>query len=112
PDKKGRVWIVVGELKGIFLLNTNDEIEFFGENEGFNSTPLDITEGKDGFLYVSATSANSFLYRFDEVNNHFENITPTNLEIVENDILFSAHQMAVDNYGIIWFATSYGIFTF
>jgi signal transduction histidine kinase/CheY-like chemotaxis protein len=73
---------------------------------------LDFTEDKNGLLYLSALSDSSFLYRFDEINNRFEQLSKKidfhNQELGD----FAIHQIDTDVYGTLWMATNYGIFTF
>ncbi|TNE70655.1 response regulator [bacterium] len=111
-DSKGRIWINVGELNGIYVLKQDDSIEFFGESQGLTSRPLDIVEGKDGYIYASGTSTTAYLFRFDEINNRFENLTAQQELTSPEELDFSVHQMDVDNTGSIWLASSYGVYTY
>ncbi len=111
-DSKGRIWIAGGSINGVYQLNKNDELKLYDFDDGIHSAPLDFAQDRNGFLYLSALSDSSYLYRYDEINNRFEQLSEK-IDFYADELgSFAAHQIDIDVYGTIWMATNYGIYTF
>lgn len=111
-DSKGRIWLAAGSVNGVYQLNKNNELQLYDSDDGIKSAPLDFAQDKNGLLYVSALSDSSYLYRYDEINDRFDQLSEKIDFYVDDLGVFAVHQIDVDVFGTIWMATNYGIFTF
>jgi ligand-binding sensor domain-containing protein len=111
PDSKGNLWICQAPLDkpivGIARINTEGVIEYYDETRGFNSRVLAIKESSRGEIYTAGIGEKSYLYRFDPEQGRFMNLSlPLPFEAMLN---FEAHDLTIDDRGIVWLATTDGL---
>ncbi len=111
PDTKGNIWFCQAPLNkpiiGIAMIDSVGEIHYYDENKGFSSRVLAIKESSRGEIYAAGIGEGSYLYQYDPVNDRFLNISP---ELPFEPIMnFEAHDLTIDDRGIVWLATTDGL---
>ncbi len=111
PDSKGNVWFCQAPsskpIVGIAKVNTRGEIEYYDDQKGFSSRVLTIKESSRGEIYAAGIGEQSYLYRYDDEQDLFINLSPTlPFEALLN---FEVHDLTIDDRGIVWLATTDGL---
>ncbi|MEL6255751.1 MAG: ATP-binding protein, partial [Bacteroidota bacterium] len=110
-DKKERLWVSqapnLKPLIGITRLDTNLRITEYGAKHGFTNRILVTREGNDGNIYLAGIGRQSYLYKYIEDEDRFENLS---LELnFRADYDFEIHDLAVTKSGTIWMASTFGL---
>ncbi|HMB64456.1 MAG TPA: hypothetical protein VKN36_15355 [Eudoraea sp.] len=110
-DHQGDVWLCQAPLDkpimGAARLNKDGTIVEYGTEKGFDSRVLVVREGGRNELYAAGIGTGTYLYKYDRTSDEFVNkslVFP--FEVSGN---FEVHDMAVDNLGIVWLATTDGL---
>ena len=72
-DKKGNIWIAGNIHNGIIKLMPNGELEFF-KNDGTEYARV-IYPAPDGTLWAGGNGADYFLFKYDDVDGSFVNLS-------------------------------------
>lgn len=111
PDSKGSVWFCQAPLNkpivGVARINANGEINYYDDEKGFSSRVLAIQESSRGEIYAVGIGERSYLYRYDPIEDHFNNLSPT-LPFIPM-LNFEAHDLTIDDRGVVWLATTDGL---
>ncbi|MDW3646279.1 MAG: response regulator [Bacteroidia bacterium] len=110
-DKKDRLWVSqapnVKPLIGITRVDTNMRVTEYGPKHGFTNRILVTREGNDGNIYLAGIGRESYLYKYIEAEDRFENLSlPLNFRA---DYDFEIHDLAITKSGTIWMASTYGL---
>lgn len=111
PDSKGNLWFCQAPsskpIVGVAKVNTSGEIEYYDDQKGFTSRVLTIKESSRGEIYAAGIGEKSYLYRYDDEQDQFINLSPTlPFEALLN---FEVHDLTIDDRGIVWLATTDGL---
>ncbi len=111
PDKKGKLWFcqapVSKPIVGVAMINENGDVINYDETKGFSSRVLAIKESSRGEIYAVGIGENSYLYKYNPEEDRFVNLSPElPFEAVLN---FEAHDLTIDDRGIVWLATTDGL---
>jgi len=111
PDNKGNLWFcqapVNKPIMGIAQINAEGGVKYYDETKGFSSRVLAIKESARGEIYAVGIGENSYLYRYNPDQDRFDNLSP---QLPFTPILnFEAHDLTIDNRGIVWLATTDGL---
>jgi ligand-binding sensor domain-containing protein len=111
PDSSGNLWFnqapVNTPIKGTALITPDGTVKYYDETKGFSSRVLAIKESSRGEIYAVGIGERSYLYRFDKKRDRFMNISP---KLPFKPVLnFEAHDLTIDNRGIVWLATTDGL---
>ena len=111
PDSKGNLWFCQAPVNkpiiGIAKIDEKGAIKYYDENKGFASRILAIKESARGEIYAAGIGEESYLYRFDPVEDQFVNLSPT-LPFTAM-LNFEAHDLTIDDRGVVWLATTDGL---
>ena len=111
PDSNNNLWFcqapVNKPIQGIGRINADGTIVYYDETKGFRSRVLAIDESSRGEIYAAGIGEEGYLYRFDPALDRFENLSPPlPFEALLN---FEAHDLTIDDRGIVWLATTDGL---
>lgn len=111
PDSKGNLWFnqapIYKPIIGTALIGANGEVEFYDDTKGFSSRVLALKESSRGEIYAVGIGEKSYLYRYDQNEDRFINLSP---KLPFIPILnFEAHDLTIDERGIVWLATTDGL---
>jgi len=111
PDSKGNLWFCQAPVNkpiiGIAKINEKGEINYYDDTKGFSSRVLAVKESSRGEIYAVGIGEKSYLYRFDPKQDQFINLSPT-LPFTAM-LNFEAHDLTIDDRGIVWLATTDGL---
>lgn len=97
-------------IVGIARINTGGNVDYYDDAKGFSSRVLAIKESSRGEIYAVGIGETSYLYRFDPVQDRFENLSPP---LPFTPLLnFEAHDLTIDDNGVVWLATTDGLLRF
>jgi len=113
-DSRGNLWYCQSPsnkpIIGLSRINSEGEIEHFDEAKGFSSRVLAIKESRRGEIYAAGIGERGYLYRYDLEKDEFVNLSPV---LPFNAMLnFEAHDLTIDDRGIVWLATTDGLLRF
>ena len=107
PDSKGNLWFCQAPVNkpiiGIAKIDEKGAIKYYDENKGFASRILAIKESARGEIYAAGIGEESYLYRFDPVEDQFVNLSPT-LPFTAM-LNFEAHDLTIDDRNYRWLAS-------
>ena len=111
PDSKGNLWFnqapIDKPIIGIAQINSSGEVKFYDDTKGFLSRVLALKESVRGEIYAVGIGEKSYLYRFDPKQDRFINLSP---KLPFTAMLnFEAHDLTIDDRGIVWLATTDGL---
>lgn len=111
PDSKGNLWFnqapIDQPIIGVAQVDAQGEVKFYDETKGFTSRVLALKESSRGEIYAVGIGEKSYLYRFDPEQDRFINLSPA---LPFTAILnFEAHDLTIDDRGIVWLATTDGL---
>ncbi|MEZ4954668.1 MAG: hypothetical protein R2825_13960 [Saprospiraceae bacterium] len=105
-DQNNNIWIAGNIHHGLIKITPDLNIEFYN-TKGLNNAKV-IYPAPNGQLYVGGGGADNYLFKFNEVNNKFENISyRTELNLNEN---FEVKDMVLSANGTMFLATTDGVF--
>ncbi|WP_218154998.1 GAF domain-containing protein [Robiginitalea myxolifaciens] len=94
-------------LLGVAKLDAGGKVSMYGREKGFESRILVIREGGREELYAAGIGEDSYLYKYNWEADVFENKSlPFSFEVSSN---FEVHDIAVDDSGIVWMASTDGL---
>jgi len=110
-DSQGRLWVCQAPedhpLTGIGCVLLNGSIKEYGYEKGLESRILSLRETKNGRIYCSAIGSGTYLYRYLPEEDAFFNLSlPLDFNVSPN---FEVHDLAMDDKGIIWLASTNGL---
>ena len=110
-DQQGNVWFCQATsdkpLVGVAKIDAKGDIVPYGREKGFDSRVLVIREGGRNELYAAGIGTSSYLYKYNREADFFENKSlPLPFKVSVN---FEVHDIAVDDKGIVWMATTDGL---
>lgn len=110
-DPDGSLWACQAPaqkpLKGIVRIFPEGDVVYYGENKGLDARLLYTQYCPDGNMYASGIGPNSYLYRFDEQQDTFINLSlPLPFAAAYG---FEVHQFAMDKEQNIWMASTDGL---
>ena len=110
-DKNQHLWASQAPhhqlVKGVMRVDEHMEVKFYGEKEGLHNRILVTKEGADGNLYCAGIGSETYLYRYDAQQDSFINLS---LKLpFQTGTDFEVHDLAVDQSGHIWLATTHGL---
>ncbi len=111
PDSKGNLWFCQSPANkpifGIAVISADGEVKIYDETKGFASRVLAIKESNRGEIYAAAIGEKAYLYKLDQEKDEFINLSP-NLPF-KAKLNFEAHDLTIDDRGIVWLATTDGL---
>ncbi len=110
-DHTGDIWLCQATsdkpLVGVAKIDANGNTIEYGRGKGFKSRILNIREGGRNELYAAGIGIDSYLYKYNRNQDTFENKSlPFPFKVSSN---FEVHDIAVDNKGMVWMATTDGL---
>jgi ligand-binding sensor domain-containing protein len=110
-DSKQRLWVCQAPedqpLVGIGCVLPNGALVEYGYEQGLESRVLNLVETNKGRIYCSAIGLDSYLYRYLPEEDAFINISlPLDFSVSSN---FEVHDLAMDENGVIWLASTNGL---
>ena len=110
-DQKNRLWICQAPSEnpiiGIACILPTGQLKEYGRDKGLNDRILVIKETDRGRIYVAGIGENSYLHRYNENEDRFENMSlPMDFNIGDN---FEVHDMAIAPNGTIYLASTAGL---
>ena len=113
-DSRNSVWFCQAPLDkpliGLGKINAGGEVVFYDETKGFSSRVLVIRENSRGELFAAGIGEKSYLYKYDENSDRFENISPALPFVSVSN--FEVHDLAFDHRHVLWMASSEGLLRF
>jgi len=110
-DSQQRLWVCQAPedqpLVGIGCVLPNGSLKEYGYEQGLESRVLNLRETRNGRIYCSGIGNGTYLYRYLPEEDAFVNLSlPLDFNVSPN---FEVHDLAVDNKGIIWLASTNGL---
>ncbi len=110
-DHKGDNWFCQAPLEkpivGVAKISQAGDISIYDDSKGLQSRVLVVKEGGRKELYAAGIGVDSYLYKYDRVNDRFENVSLSFSFKVSNT--FEVHDIAIDTNGMVWMATTDGL---
>ncbi|MDF1695302.1 MAG: hypothetical protein P1U56_05695 [Saprospiraceae bacterium] len=114
PDSKNNLWYCQAPTNkpiiGLGKINAKGEAQLYNETKGFSSRVLAIKESNRGEIYAVGIGEESYLYKYDSDLDQFINVSPT-LPFTSK-LNFEAHDLTIDDRGVVWLATTDGLLRF
>lgn len=110
-DRQGRKWFCQSPhekpIIGVTMIDRNGDVHFYDDNKGFDNRMLTVREGPKGELFAAGIGTKSYLYKFLPDEDVFVNMSiPFNFAVSPN---FEVHDIAIDERGLVWMATTDGL---
>ena len=110
-DSQERLWFCQAPeahpLVGIACVLPNGSLKEYGYEQGLESRVLSLRETEKGRIYCSAIGQGTYLYRYLPEEDAFINLSlPLDFNVSPN---FEVHDLAMDNKGVIWLASTNGL---
>ncbi len=110
-DEKDRLWLCQAPSEnpiiGIGCLLPNGQFIEYGKEKGLEDRILVLKESKRGRIYVAGIGEQSYLYRYVEEDDRFENMSlPFDFDVGNN---FEVHDMTIGEDGAIYLASTAGL---
>jgi len=110
-DSQKRLWVCQAPedqpLVGIGCVLPGGTLKEYGYEQGLKSRVLSLRETKKGRLYCSAIGLGTYLYRYLPEEDAFINLSlPLDFKVSPN---FEVHDLAMDDKGVIWLASTNGL---
>ena len=110
-DSKNRVWVAQAPrdqpLVGIGCLQSDGAFREYGKEKGLENRIICIRETARGRIYASGIDKENYLFRYVPEKDSFVNLSlPFDFYVGPN---FQVHDLAVDEKGIIWLASTHGL---
>ncbi len=94
-------------LIGVAKINEDGRVTIYDEANGLNNRILVVKEGQQSELYAAGIGPETYLYKYNRTRDRFENQSiPFPFEVSSN---FEVHDIAIDDKGIVWMATTDGL---
>lgn len=109
-DKSNNIWVCQDGKEGVRKIREDGSIIEYGKKKGLVSAANVVRQSNDARLYIGGSGGTSFLYIFDEGAGNFKNISgDLDFEVDED---FAINDIAFDDEGIIWLASTEGLLKF
>ncbi|MBT8221232.1 MAG: hypothetical protein KJP00_15495, partial [Bacteroidia bacterium] len=110
-DSENRKWFCQAPrgqpIFGLAMIDKNDQIHMYGKDKGFDNRMLVVKESPRKELYAAGIGTASYLYRYSPDQDEFINMSiPFSFPVSPN---FEVHDIAIDNQGLVWLATTDGL---
>ena len=110
-DRRGNLWFCQAPedqpLKGVSKVSPDGQLTFYGTDRGVENRILVVEEGPRGTLYAAGIGPETYLYRYQPDRDRFLNLSlPLAFSPTQS---FEVHDLAVDDEGIVWLATTDGL---
>lgn len=110
-DQQKRVWFCQAPaeqpIKGVAYLSPEGQLHTYGPEKGLDDRILVVRETPQGRIYAGGIGAATYLYRYLPEEDAFVNLSlPFDFYVSPN---FEVHDLAVDQEGIVWLATTDGL---
>lgn len=110
-DSQQRLWVCQAPedqpLVGIVCVLPNGVLKEYGYKQGLESRVLNLLETKNERIYCSGIGYGTYLYRYLPEDDAFINLSlPLDFNVSPN---FEVHDLAVDDKGVIWLASTNGL---
>ncbi|NNF35720.1 MAG: hypothetical protein HKN68_16550, partial [Saprospiraceae bacterium] len=110
-DKKNRLWVCQAPdenpIVGIACILPDGQLKEYGKSKGLDNRILVVKESARGRIYVAGIGEESYLYRYSEEEDRYENMSlPFEFDIGNN---FEVHDLAVGHDGTIYLASTAGL---
>ncbi|MBT8210177.1 MAG: hypothetical protein KJP14_06580 [Eudoraea sp.] len=110
-DSRNRIWVAQAPrdkpLPGIGCVLPNGSFRDYGADYGLENRIICLRETPRGRIYASGIGRDTYLYRYLEDEDRFVNLSmPFEFYVGPN---FQVHDLAVDQNGVIWLASTDGL---
>jgi ligand-binding sensor domain-containing protein/uncharacterized coiled-coil protein SlyX len=110
-DRRGNLWFcqapAARPLKGVSRMAPDGTMTFYGAERGVENRILVLEEGPHGSLYAAGIGPDTYLFRYQPDRDRFLNLSlPLSFTPSQN---FEVHDLAVDEQGLVWLATTDGL---
>lgn len=110
-DSQQRLWVCQAPedkpLVGIVCVLPNGILKEYAYEQGLESRVLKLLETKNERIYCSGIGYGTYLYRYLPEDDAFVNLSlPLDFNVSPN---FEVHDLAVDDKGVIWLASTNGL---
>jgi len=110
-DHKNRLWVCQAPdenpIVGIACILPDGRLKEYGKNKGLDDRILVVKESARGRIYVAGIGEESYLHRYIEEEDRYENMSlPFEFDVGNN---FEVHDLAVGNDGTIYLASTAGL---
>ncbi len=108
-DSDDKIWLCQDHRVGAIRLSPQGQLERFGEGAGLEQNINVLRRSPDGVLYAGGSSADSYLFRFDDISQRFQDVS---LPVYGPDPAkpFRIHDLDFDDSGSIWLGTDQGLY--
>lgn len=110
-DRRGNLWFCQAPedrpLKGVSKIAPDGTMTFYGADRGVENRILVLDEGPYGTLYAAGIGPDTYLFRYQPDRDRFINLSLPLSFTPGPD--FEVHDLAVDEQGIVWLATTDGL---
>ncbi|GAB4379863.1 MAG: hypothetical protein Kow0042_29650 [Calditrichia bacterium] len=109
-DSRNRVWVIYDGIPGIGMIDSDLKFRFLGAESGLNTAAWVIKESPTGELWLGGRGETSYLYRFDEESQSFENLSlplPGNIHQ-----LFEVYDLEITSDHKIYLASNQGLWVY
>jgi AraC family chitin signaling transcriptional activator len=108
-DAKKNIW-VCHDLNNVIQVSPDFTVKSYSKGQGILSNILVIKADHKGTIYCGGTGKKTYLYRFNKINDVFENIS---LDLKKSsDDNFAVNDLCSDDSGNLWLATNQGLYLY
>ena len=110
-DSESRKWFCQAPKEhpifGLAMIDKEDQLHLYGKEKGFDNRMLIVKEGPRKEIYAAGIGPTSYLYKYFPEKDEFINMSiPLTFPISQN---FEVHDIAIDEQGLVWLATTDGL---
>jgi len=110
-DHRGDLWLCQAPtdtpLKGVTRVRPDGTTKFYDADDGVENRILVLREGPRRALYAAGIGPTTYLFRYQPDRDRFINLSrPLPFEHSQN---FEVHDLAIDDRGLVWMATTDGL---
>ncbi len=110
-DHRGDLWLCQAPtdtpLKGVTRVQPDGTTKFYDADDGVENRILVLREGPRNALYAAGIGPTTYLFRYQPDRDRFINLSrPLPFEYSQN---FEVHDLAIDDRGLVWMATTDGL---
>ena len=113
PDEKENVWLSRAPLEepllGVTKVGKWGKAKHYGRESGLDSRVIVSFQVPEGPLYMGSIGSQSYLYRYKEEEDRFENLSLPLPIRISNGVNFEVHDLCTDNTGNVYLATTHGL---
>jgi AraC family chitin signaling transcriptional activator len=109
-DKHDNIWACQHETKEIIKISPTMKVTLYNAQKGIVSRVYSIKQDIKGNIYCGGNSKEVSLYKYDEINDKFLNISSPISSSQTNE--FRIDDIAIDKNNQIWLSGTYGLFKY